>query len=341
MNKLFFLTATLCLLWASCSSDQPFLDPTGGGTPEAKIPVTINVVSDSEFSQLRSVSPSDAGVESMFYLVYDEASGDYIKHKLITGEDMGLIKDTLAAGSYRIAFFAATYNMTIDNMLNGGGYDFDFETYRVADVNFSSASYVPSYGLNEDFFYTDFVLTVSKASAQESVRLERITSKLEIVPTDIASIPDDITDVSFCFKGLEAQFYTFNDKSCNNYYREVSDFYPYPGYPKFISNFWVRMTREQLMNVNADNPITLLILPVSSPIINPNYPDHNKEMPITAIFYTQPGIDSYPDRVIKTEYTLERNKILRLTGKLFADETNSEVSIDDEWDADITEGNFD
>jgi len=330
MKKLFFLTAALCMLWTSCSSDQPFLDPTGGGIPEAKVPVTINVASDNEFSQLKSVSPDDAGVKSLLYLVYDEASGDYIKYKLIK-ENLGTIKDTLSQGSYRIAILGMP-SVIPDSWFEHG---FDFENFPGGNVNFGSSSFMTQGDGHKEHFYKDFTLNVSGTTVPQSVALERITTKLEIVPTDVALAPADLESITFYLQGLENQVYTFSDKSCSNYVRAWSSIPPpYPGYPKYIY-YSTRVTKEQLMKVNADNPITILLLPVSSPATGIN----GGTIPLVAMFMSKNTV--YKDRVLKTTYTLESNKILRLTGKLFDDESSSEVSIDDEWDADVVEDNFD
>lgn len=335
MKKLFLLTLIGSMFLASCSSEEPLSNAIDAST--TKVPVTINVTSNNEFDQLRNTTPGDAGVKSIMYVVYDEKSGDYIKHKLFKDKDLSVIKDTLSAGTYRILMLGASYEMVTDYDPGiGSGDMFDFESFPGVNENFSKASFIRQTGGDDEFFSKDFVLNVSANTAPQSAVLERISAKVEIIPTDIAAVPADLDYISIYFRNLETQSYTFSSQNCINHGKTP----PIPDislHPIEYIHFSKIMTRDQLMKITKDNPITLLILPLSSPLLT----NINLNVPITVSLVNKSTGTIYEQRFLKTEYTLESNKVLRLKGNLFTSGTSNGVSIDDEWDSEIVEENFD
>jgi len=329
MKKLTFLAAAVSFLLASCSSDEPLSNPIDSSAKG--VPVKINVTSDNEFNELRSVSPEDAGVKTMLYIVYDEATGDYVKHKSIFINGQTTIEDNLSAGTYRIAIMAAT---DILPEINGNKNVYVKSYFSEADQNFNSASFCINDAVgNIDYFYQDFVLNVENTSIEQPAVLKRITTKLEIIPLDAANMPDDIQSVHVKLDWLGQQVFNFKDKTYLNKFERN---------PEGGGRMWGFLTqsydKQQLIELTQENPISLTLFPYSSPM--PYTGDEgNSFIYITAEFVKH---NETIDRILKSVYQLESNKVLRLTGNLFDDALGSdtEVSIDDEWE-EVVEDNFD
>lgn len=320
---------SLGLLLSSCSSDEPAF---AGGTESLtrQVPVSFQVSADKEFSSLKSVSPEDAGVKSILYIVFKASDGSLVKSKGFKAGELSVIKDTLDQGQYKIAIFAF--------QMDTSDYPGDLPVIDSKDVPASELSFDKSRlallfsGFDQFSKIFDFNVNASNSNAY-TVTLERITSKLEIVPLDVASIPTDVESVIFHFKDLTDQDYNFSDGAYSNwFYGDLSSQNTY-------YNFSVKLTRAEFLNLNSNNPASIILFPLSSPSKDIRGVSRNVE--VVATFNYSGG--NSKDQTIKTTYTLDRNKILRLTGNLFPTDgtIDGTITVDNEWDAEIVEDVFD
>ncbi|MDU1905590.1 MAG: FimB/Mfa2 family fimbrial subunit [Dysgonomonas sp.] len=328
MKRLFYCLLGTALLLSSCSSDQPGLMPDIDPTPSSKDRIiSIDLSGVKEFTEVRAggtpKSLLEAGVKHVHYFVFNEADGKAVKYREYYKEGNVTIKDTLPDGKYRIALVASNYE---DKIILGAGIGYDFissatllprSTYnRISEWNYNEfflAYFNPSQNL--EFFYNDFVLDVNSNTETSTIVLERITNKVEIIPTDIDLMPNWVEEVSFSVYYASYQHFRFKTRKAdiNEYIAVVMPV--------------ATLTKDEFKLVNENNPIVSTWLAVGE----------QTEFPIRVSI----SGGSNRDFVIKQSYNLQPNQILRLKGKLFSqDVENGEIVVDTEW-GETTEENFD
>lgn len=315
----------LSLLFASCSSDEPILGQ--GLEPSTReIPVNFNLSTDNEFSELKAMTATTLTIRHLQYFVYNESDGSLVKEIKIVDGDCSRIEDTLPLGKYRIAIIASNNKLTYDE--SEQSYNSVFPN---ADVNYNEALFKPySRDITSEYFYKSFVIEVSTSVVTNTIVLERIIAKLQIVPTDVTSIPANVSMIMFCFEGLLGQQFLFWSQSTTNFW--------YPAIDPFDRPYSVKLTREELLKVDANNPASVTLFPFKSTKNSTNEAEWN--FPIQVVY--REG-DKLRRRTLKSEYTLERNKILRLTGEVFktGGMVDGSINVDDEWDSEVIETTFD
>jgi|GEM_PF-1427948 len=332
MKRLFYCLLGTTLLLSSCSSDQPGLIPDIELPPISKDRIiSIDLKGVKEFSEVRagtdSKSLSEAGVKYVHYFVFNEADGKALKYREYNKEGNVTIKDTLPDGKYRIALLASNYDGVFDL---GAGLVYDFFS---SSANLPRASFDPTHawnynefflaymnrGNNVEFFYNDFVLDVNDNTNINAVVLERITNKIEIIPTDIDLMPNWVEKVSFTMWGLEYQQFHFKTRKAN-----ISNV-------PHLGMYIAIVTADELKLVNENNPIVATCLAVGE----------QTEHPISVSIRGEEGSGKDKSFTIKEAYNLQPNQILRLKGKLFSQDVESgEIVVDTEW-GETTEENFD
>lgn len=317
---------SLGLLLSSCSSDEPAF--AGGAEPSTRqVPVSFNLSTDKEFSTLKSTSPEDAGIKSLTYLVYKASDGAYVKYKTLYAgkDDLNVVNDTLAEGQYKVIILASQ----IPNQNSYEGNHFlDPDDFIGANKSFDEASYI-SRNIDYDHYSNTFDLNVTNGANVQSVSLKRITAKLEIVPSDVASIPGNIESVTFGIKHITAQSVSFAKKTYFPYY-ELN--------PSQLSTIYIikkTYSRDEFLKLSETNPASIVLFPISSPSSS------ELTFPIEVTFNLA-GNQVPWSQTIKKEYILESNKTLRLTGTLFATDGNIDgtITVDSEWNSEVIEGRF-
>lgn len=330
MKKLFFFPL-LCmsLAFVSCSSDEPILN--GGSTEPSirQVAVSFDLSTDKEFSSLKSVAPSLAGVKSMVYLAFRDQDQTNAKFKTFNSGDLSSIKDTLPEGKYTIVILASTandfsrkYSSQIDQIR------YPNNSSKTTFENWAHVAYSPNF----EIFSKVFELNVVEGVNSQPIVLSRITSKIEIIPEDVSFIPTNVDSVTFHLNGVGAQYYAFKS---DNFGIGALNLLDHPTSLEYSKTY----TKEELKAVNASNPISLFVYPITSPFKYNAGGDSIGQ--ITATIYKSGSATK--DKTLMTTYALDRNKILRLSGNLFVSNpvVDGTVTVDNEWDAKIVEDVFD
>jgi hypothetical protein len=311
MKKIIYTIFAAVGIFSSCSEDFDIsLDNYNTGEP-----IVINI--QGEFTEKRSTlkngSISETGVNDMFYLVYN-TSGTLVKKKRFTGDNLSAIKDTLPKGNYKIAILAGIVTPP-----------YAFEPWPYLVENFNTV-FMPLGVSGADIFYNHIDIDLNVTGQEIDMVLERQTSKLEIIPTDVNAIPADVESVIFRFKNVDFVEFQFSLKEVN----------------KIIERYTstariVQITREDFLSVSESNPISSIIPALGN----------QTEYPIQ-VGFVKTG-ETWPTAFmdLKQSYDLQKNKILRLRGSLFNREPYPGVGIepgvviDLDWNAEIVKLPFD
>jgi len=294
MKKLIYIILSVTILFSSCNSDQPLFSPEGSELDAKKQIVTINFSTNNDFQEIRSSernsSLEEAGIVDLFYMVYNGNDGKNIKLRRFSGENVSSIKDTFPEGKYKIAIIATTTNNA-----------FEPEPYSYEDF---SRVFMPIGVMwtPTDYFYNHIDLDVNQNTNKVSINLERQTCKIEIIPTDINAIPDDVEAIIFRLKGLDFFEFKFSEKTVQNLRHSYSS-----------HSTIKKVSREEFLTVGNDNPITNLVMALGA----------QTEFPLEAAFIKTGEKEPSEFVTLRQSYNFEKNKIYRFTGELFSKKTNN------------------
>lgn len=290
----------------SCSSDE-------GDTPETKMQ-TVSF-EFPEFAQSVMVKSTLASPEtakySFNYYVFTKGGtkdGDFVKTKWFPKGEIVNIKDTLPPGNYYISIFASTANSLTD--------DCTFIT-----MNYKNAAVMHLNKFSNDILYETFELTVANEAIQQPVTLQRIVSKIEVVIEDVQNMPADITSLYISSedpKNLSAPVdFDFKSKSTG-----------FADHATFLS-----VDRSQILKVNSQNPLSFYIFPTSK-ILQP----FGISVTLLKGASGNGGFFIGGVKVIKKNIKVDANQTLRLSGKLFDNNIENNVRINDTWGTTVEAG---
>lgn len=322
MKRLIYTMLAITFLLSSCSSDD---DYTTIPEPEKETQVvSIKVSGVEEFTEVRSGLKSatlkDAGIKHIHYFVYNKADGSFVKQKNFFDKGNLVINDTLSVGKYNIFVFASNYT----GKEYETGYEFYYTSSSVVKHTYSQNSLLyfnPSSNL--DFFYSDSELSLEAGVTPESkvMTLDRITSKVEIIPLDANKAPAEVVSVFFSVNKLDAQIFQFKTGKVT-----------FSSSPSTGGRWFSKaLSRAELLKINDKNPITATFLAGGA----------QKDFPII-VGFDKTGSGGYSNHItIKSAYTLERNKVLRLSGNIFTHTPQiGGINVDNEW-GEVVGGSFD
>lgn len=183
MKKVFLLTAVPLLLLFSCKKENA----RTANTPSTKYKVTFNVVNfkigKSTFAlrpKGKTLASSDTLTtlntyfDELDYIVYDDLRNT-VKRKIqdSTMTNMGTITDSLPPGTYRISIVAGKKGLAIrDNFFTDNDYGYGGNSWQ-------------------DTFFDTFMITISSASVNQNVTLNRSVGKLELQVLDTMPVNAD------------------------------------------------------------------------------------------------------------------------------------------------------
>jgi hypothetical protein len=121
-------------------------------------------------------------LDVLYYVVYNNADGQAVRMPLMqdsTMANMGMITDSLPAGSYEIAIIAGKKGLAINRY------------GLTASANFGYGNY-----FWQDTFWDVFTLTVGSSNVSQDVTLKRVVSKLEVQITDAVPASADSLSIT-------------------------------------------------------------------------------------------------------------------------------------------------
>jgi len=293
MKKLIYSLLAVGLLLTSCSSDQ------SGGIPDVEIPetkkhiVTINLEGvEGKMNSTRATnnytSFADAGISHMDYIVTDASKG-FRKEVYYQGDNIPtIIKDTLPEGIYSIQIVAST---------NEKGRTDNRKPYYYAPTE----GYIHrNYLCDADFFQCQFDLEVNSNNIvkKEQVLLDRMVSRINILPTDLNNIPENLTSILFVIENA-----SFQDSQWG-WIRNSSN----------LITTCVELTKEELLLINQENPISFTSFKVSSSIENGSLPFQGYHPLVVYKYFND---QTFEKTVIKAAYFWGNNTIYEYSGDLF------------------------
>ena len=323
MKKNIYLLLALLLFLASCGEEMEYsLDDYNTKKKTQVVTIQIQGI-DKTVNNLRSTtsepsSLADAGIRHLHYIV-EGAFTDYKKVVYFKGDEVpATITDTLPEGIYIVSIIAATN----DKGAASDHIPYQYITEEGTNMPMNNILIQGSLPTAE-IFYKQFDLEVNTSTAIDQIVLKRIVTKINIVPTDLENIPEDLSWIQFLFENTEYQVYGGWIYS-SNWYNKIAATAAY--------------TRNDLLAINESNPISFNSLPIAS-MKEPVYPVTG-HYPLIVIKHYNDGTEIR--QVIKSEYNWSSNTVYELSGMLFNQSVDpGGVIIEKEWDNNVIEDNFD
>ncbi len=173
MKKSLLIAALAVSLFSSCKREHAAIDPSG-----KKYKVSFNVTNfvqkqtafalrhhASNLASSDTLTDISSYLDVLYYIVYDGTHA--VRLPLMQDSTycstMGMITDSLPAGTYTIAIIAGKQGLAINN------YGF------IANANFGYAGY-----FWQDTFWDEFTITVGSSNINQDVTLKRVVGKLEV-----------------------------------------------------------------------------------------------------------------------------------------------------------------
>ena len=174
MKKSLLIAALAVSLFSSCKREHSATDPSG-----KKYKVSFNVTNfvqkqaafalrhhASNLASSDTLTDLSTYLDVLYYIVYG-SDGHAVRMPLMQDStdcsSMGMITDSLPAGTYQIAIIAGKQGLVINN------YGF------TASANFGYGGY-----FWQDTFWDEFTITVGSSNINQDVTLKRVVGKLEV-----------------------------------------------------------------------------------------------------------------------------------------------------------------
>lgn len=334
MKNLFLFVISALLI--SCSSDVPVWE-AGTDVKSANV-VNIKLKNVEDYStELKSKPLSKSDIVSVFYQVVEQNNQVLRSRYLTTDEFTNGIQDTLPNGFFYVRLYGATKlpNKTNDAAGSEGWY-IDGET-----VVFPRE-------LTTDFFEAGEYITVDNEPITLELNMVRTVAKIEVIPTNLDRYPATVDYVSLFLGTPTDDVITPEYKSIGYFYKmkgtlgryeteliQQKDFRTYealyenPEGRAFTPLSSVIYDETNFKTLSASNPIVMYV---------PAPADFSKMALYARIAYKTKRADY---RILKSNLDLKRNKILRITGDMFASEYDANgIKIDKEWDV-VVDGHLD
>ena len=318
-----FVSVALCVGIFSCSNGV--LPPSDDDFNGELIPVSYKVGFAKEITTFRS--DGTMNLDDFFYYVYNSETGELYKNLKFNNFN-GTINDSLPEGDYTIIFMGADKEAYLS-----------WSNYHSSPVGNSNIKEYPAYfilgcpdflNMKHDVFYKKISCTVEKNSSNDnSVALDRVVGKIEIVLEDV--IPSEVNkiEIEISESDLPKSFYY-------NYYTDFTKGWPFykvinitepdkaaSGYKLFFITF---------ENINYDQSRYPISIKLTA----------RRSLPDGVIDTGQSLVTS---KVIENVDIL-KNKTVRYTGKLFDNITPPPdtdppssflITVEDEWGETIEE----
>lgn len=240
--------------------------------------------------------------------------------------DTRLISTKVLVGS-DLDEFKKSNKLTIQDTLFQGDYRVSIAAFGDEDVNvnFSFGLLKTTYGyLKEDkvgdIFFNSFALHIGEQAINRDITLSRLNGAVSILIEDANLIPEDVVSLyaempvfPYAFKFTDGTSVFVNDSIRTGSSTIVSDIY----------------TREDILKMAPQQtPIEFRLLETP--------PNNMSSLNITLV--KKDGTKEY--KLIKRSPKIERNKVVRLSGTLFTQKTNTDLIFDTQW-KEVIEDSFD
>lgn len=330
-NILLYIIALISFLLASCSSESPVSDVVNPNTGLRKATFTLTgIASETTEMSLKSASLEELNIQHLEYWVYktEDIQSLYVSekpvlHKVLKKEDFGKsIIIELLDNDYTIIFYATDEAVE----LKEGGERTPY--VRAVDVRHQMFSAKKQFVVNEQ-----------KPEVNESIHLERIIGKIELVIEDLENLPAEVKSITPVMTGYTRIMVTpvmpVSPCEINLIHRHV-----------FLEekNIMPTIPRSQFASINKDNPIEFYILP---PMYNPEtvsglsavdymYIQGTKDENFYTLDMSRPLLEQNSQVVFMRKvgkFEVKANQIMRYTGKIGSfDGGDFEIIIDETWD---------
>ncbi len=358
-QKFYLLAAIVCLyVFSSCNSDN---DEPVPSNPDGMIELSFNVKDyfTSEVIDQSGTKSSlqEAGIKVLQYRVLEVTEGKPLTERTfktinyeVTSGNL-TIKDKLPVGNYWIFFVGCTKDLPLpDADLAKDGDASYFNKLRLV--------YLPDYKSQLFSNSLNLKLSTSITKVEENITLERNVGKVEIVIEDAQNMPEEVGYLYPMIKNFYPNIFRFADYEAGK---------PL-GFQSWGTLYGYHLTGQNQPNV-VQKPTGFEVgnVPRSEIIKNPQYTMslyilHNIEGSVYngqnyyagGIAYTElylygtkdkvttsPMADAnfpyiFEYKVVPTGVNVVRNKITRLTGKLFGnmvsgDNASFQISVNNEW----------
>lgn len=230
-----------------------------------------------------------------------------------TDPQFGVINDNLPAGKYQVIVFGGKTGLKAVHYST-----YSAKYYSVGPYKFfypgDNPDAPPSALYWNDTFYKSLEITVSDTSANHAINLERIVGKLEITFTDV--MPANAKTITYSY-GAEYPIFDFQNGKPQQIYGAIlypnsSDFRA--GMVDMVKTVSVPDSAKGQTGFNLSN----FIMNTGGYLtVNINCYDADSKLISTR------KIENVP---------VEKNKITKLTGKLFDVNANFGIDVNDNWD---------
>lgn len=311
-KTIYFLFLFIGLGFYSCSSDDGYIDEVPN---EAKMQaVSFDFPEFSETVMTRGTqNPSTAEKYSLNYYIFTKGGtkdGNFVKTKWVPKGGAISIKDTLPSGDYYVSIFASTANSLTD--------DCSFIT-----LNYNTAATMHFNKFATDILYQTFELTVGNEAIQKPVTLERIVSKVEIVIEDIHNMPANILALSVSSENPVSQSapsdFIFKNKQ-TVFTDHAAFLYP---------------SRDEVLLSGSENPLSFYVFPSNR---SDGLAKFGISISLLKEGFGNGGFIIDAVKVIKKDIKIDANRTIRLSGKLFENNIESNIDVNSIWGATIETG---
>lgn len=348
MKKLLYILSTALLVFASCSSDNdPILPDTGGNDNNnsgnnTKQTVTLNLKFASDMTTKSTANTADVQINQIVYAVFNEknendygpaliqpsddpqgyALFEFYDKVTVTDNTIPQITLELEEGNYYVAMLATSRTGEASTFF-----------YGAAENEILGRTYFIVNGTDSPNEFTNTMrISVGNAPLEANMELNRAVGKVEIVITDLDELPNDILSIS-----------TRLESSINNYispYLIGLTIDKFTGFLKSDMNVPV-LSRDQFTNHGIENPISFYSLQTKNPFS------------LGGTFSSGGGLYLYLNRTTQDEdpktsvnvnnrilisesLIVTPNKITRFTGRVTGDNVGFSLTVNDQWDDDVT-----
>lgn len=347
--KFYFLLIIACLFaFTSCSSDND--DPTPPSNNEM-IELSFNVkdyFTSEVIDKATKSSLNDAGIKVLQYRVLDKTTKTVVslKNYDVTSEDL-VIKDKLPAGEYWIFFIGCTNDFPLPDTNNTDPNG--FEKARLV--------YLPDYKTQIFSNSLWLKLNTSTTKVEENITLQRNVGKIEIVIEDAQNMPENIAYLYPAVKIFYPNIFRFADwnhgvplgfQSWGTLYPPHFDEQNQPLVVKKPTGFDVGNVPRSEVIKNSKYTMVLYMLDNQEGAVynGQDYGVIGKAYTKLYIYGTAQKVTDTPMgnsifsylfeyEVVPTGVNVVRNKVTRLTGKLFegvsGDNGQFKISVNNDW----------
>lgn len=361
--KLYLILVAVCLFaFTSCSSDNDSTPPTP--EPSDLIEVSFNVkdyFTSEVIDKNTKSSLQEADIKVVQYRVLEITDGKPLSERTIKTKNYQItsegltITDKLPAGNYWIFFIGCTTDMPLpDANLEADGNEYLNKLLMVYLPDYKSQIFSNSLRLN---------LSSSIEKVEENITLQRNVGKIEVVIEDAQDMPEEVKYLYPVVKNFYPNIYRFaNYNSAEPLgYQSWGTLYGSLLSGQNKENVVQKPTGFEVGNVprsevvkNAQYTMTLYMLHnIDGAVFNgQEYGIAGRAFTELYIYGTEEKITTSPMgdstfpylfeyKVVPTGINVEKNKITRLTGKLFEKVANGDngrfnISVNNVWDGETS-----